>query len=134
MASTAFCKLVQSANVDTKWAKRPRRPVQLQLRPGAIKLHQFVYASHQRLPTELPFGASREPLGWTDTRAKAEQANLVATGGSVAEAWPVLDEAWKAFSDMMELELEQRLDTPIRKKGRKGFQLVPQWAPRPHPG
>eukprot|EP00959_Pyramimonas_sp_CCMP1952_P402956 8443683-Pyramimonas_sp.AAC.1 len=56
LASTAFSKLVQAVNVDSSWAKRPHRPAQLHLRPGAVKLRQLVCTSHQGGPAELPAG------------------------------------------------------------------------------
>eukprot|EP00959_Pyramimonas_sp_CCMP1952_P305842 6400022-Pyramimonas_sp.AAC.1 len=61
MASAAFCKLVQATEVDSTWPKRPHRPVQLRLRPGATKLRQLVYQTHQKLPVELPFGPTPTP-------------------------------------------------------------------------
>ncbi|CAK0894769.1 unnamed protein product [Prorocentrum cordatum] len=128
LASTAFSKLVQVVNVDSSWAKRPHRPVQLHLRPGAVKMHQLVYTSHQRLPAELPVGPSNRSADWTKAREQAEHANLVASDQAVGTAWTALDVAWKAFSNAMELELESKLDTPVRRKGKKGPPLVAQWA------
>ena len=94
LASSAFSKLVESTVVDTTWPKRPHRPVQLQLRSGAVKLHQLVYQAHQRLPNVLPIGPTPEPVDWSVARAIAENANSEADFGDVDVALGVLGQAW----------------------------------------
>ena len=54
----------------------------------------------------LPIGPTPEPVDWSVARAIAEKANSEANFGDVDVAWGVLGQAWKLFSDMMELELE----------------------------
>ena len=127
--STAFAKLVDSTQVDGTWPKRPHRPVQARLRPGAVKLRQLVYQSHQRLPTSLPIGPTPAPQDWSIARAVAERANGMADdeGIGVGQTWEVMGEAWKLFSDVMERELEARLDTPVKTKGLKGKPLTAKW-------
>ena len=83
----------------------------LQARAERYGRHRVGQATASTSATEMPVKPSRQPLDWTNARAKAEQANLVATDGNVAEARQELGVAWKAISDMMEPELEQRLDT-----------------------
>eukprot|EP00959_Pyramimonas_sp_CCMP1952_P001272 25828-Pyramimonas_sp.AAC.1 len=51
------------------------------------------------------------------------------TSSPVTKRWALLGLRWTSLvSDAMELELESKLDTPVRKKGKKGLPLAPQWA------
>eukprot|EP00959_Pyramimonas_sp_CCMP1952_P279771 5849469-Pyramimonas_sp.AAC.1 len=54
----------------------------------------------------LPTGPSPQPRDWRVPRAVADAAAQAAVPREIRHAWELLTEAWRAFANTFELELE----------------------------
>ncbi len=111
-------------------------PVRLTFKPKATTVRALQLRRPPRLQSERVYGPLPPPPDWSAPAAAAEAA-LAAARGKKANVQQLLDEAYRQWADMAEVELADRSGQPPKKFGERGRpprfvwrSVLPEIAPR----